>query len=183
MDEWRDPDQRREVIIITIPAEIRARRYTVDINSTALLSATSNAVTLTVNRAGAVAPTITTQPASQTISTGQTATFNVAATGTSPMTYQWKNGTTAISGATSSSYTTPAETTGATFSVTVSNSAGSVTSNAAVLTAEPRRSRGSQQSRHNRDAKRYVIRAINPLTFTTTVGANPAAYQWKRMAR
>jgi hypothetical protein len=58
---------------------------------------------------------------------GQTAIFTVAASGTSPMTYQWRKNGTAMSGATSSTYTTPAETTtdnNATFSVMVSNSAG-----------------------------------------------------------
>src|SRR5258707_2019339 len=85
----------------------------------------------------AVAPSITTQPASQTATAGQPAAFTVAATGTAPLTYQWKKNGTALSGATSSSYTTPATTSsdnGAQFTVTVSNSTGSVTSNAATLT-------------------------------------------------
>jgi hypothetical protein len=99
-------------------------------------SATSNNATLTVN-AAATAPTITTQPASQTVTAGATATFTVAASGTSPFTYQWRKNGTAISGATSASYTTPATTTadsGSTFSVVVSNGAGSATSNNATLT-------------------------------------------------
>jgi hypothetical protein len=53
------------------------------------------------------------------------------------MTFQWMKNTTAISGATSSSYTTPAETTAdnnAQFTVKVSNSLGSATSNPATLT-------------------------------------------------
>ncbi len=73
---------------------------------------------------------------------GQTATFSVTATGTAPLSYQWQKNGTAISGATSSSYTTPAETTsdnGALFTVVVTNSVGSVTSNAATLTVNPRR--------------------------------------------
>jgi hypothetical protein len=84
-----------------------------------------------------VAPTITTQPTSQTVTAGQTATFTVAATGTAPLSYQWRKNGSAISGATSSSYTTPATTSsdnGAQFTVAVSNSAGNVTSNAATLT-------------------------------------------------
>jgi hypothetical protein len=80
---------------------------------------------------------ITTQPASQTVAVGQTATFTVADTGTAPLTYQWLKNGAAISGATNSSYTTPATTasnSGSQFSVVVSNGAGSATSNAAVLT-------------------------------------------------
>src|SRR5262249_20900546 len=47
-------------------------------------------------------PSITTHPASQTVTAGQTATFTVTATGTAPLHYQWtKNGTT-LNGATSS---------------------------------------------------------------------------------
>ena len=99
-------------------------------------SVTSTAATLTVN-AAAVAPSITTQPASQTVTVGQTATFAVVATGTAPLSYRWQKNGTAISGATSASYTTPATTSadsGAQFLVVVSNSVGSVTSTAATLT-------------------------------------------------
>jgi hypothetical protein len=102
-------------------------------------SVTSNAATVTVNPAP-VAPSITTEPSSVTITAGQTATFSVTATGTAPLSYQWSQNGTAISGATSSSYTTPTETTsasGAQFTVVVSNSAGSVTSSAATLTVNP----------------------------------------------
>jgi Abnormal spindle-like microcephaly-assoc'd, ASPM-SPD-2-Hydin/Immunoglobulin I-set domain len=94
---------------------------------------TSNAATLTVN----ASPSITTQPASKTVIAGQTATFSVTATGTAPLTYQWNKSGTAIGGATSSSYTTPATTTadnGARFTVTVTNVAGNTASSAATLT-------------------------------------------------
>ena len=97
----------------------------------------SNAVTLTVNPDPA--PAITAQPASQTITAGQTASFSVTATGTAPLSYQWQKNGTAIGGAISSTYTTPATTAsdnGAQFAVEVSNSAGSVTSNAAKLTVK-----------------------------------------------
>jgi len=47
-------------------------------------TATSNAATLTVN-AAPVAPSITTQPANQTVTAGQTATFSVVAGGTAPL--------------------------------------------------------------------------------------------------
>jgi hypothetical protein len=82
-------------------------------------------------------PTIITQPVSLTVEVGQTATFSVTATGAPTLTYQWfKNGV-AISGATSSSYTTPPAVlsdSGSIFTVTVSNMVGTVTSNGATLT-------------------------------------------------
>jgi hypothetical protein len=90
--------------------------------------------------AAAVAPAITAQPTDQRVLIGAMATFTVSASGTAPLGYQWQKGTTAISGATGSSYTTPATTLaddGATFQVVVSNSAGSVTSNSAKLTVAP----------------------------------------------
>jgi hypothetical protein len=92
---------------------------------------------VSVVSAAPLSPSITAQPASQTVTAGQTASFSVAATGTAPLSYQWKKNGTAISGATSSSYTTAATATsdnGGQFTVAVSNSAGSATSNVATLT-------------------------------------------------
>lgn len=84
-----------------------------------------------------VAPTITTQPANQTVTAGQTATFTVAAGGTAPLSYQWQENGANIVGAISANYTTPATTTAdnsLTFRAVVSNTAGTVTSAAATLT-------------------------------------------------
>lgn len=83
-----------------------------------------------------VAPQITLQPVSQTVTAGQAATFSVAASGTAPLSYQWQKNAADIAGATGSSYRTAATTaadSGAAFRCIVSNSAGSVTSQAAVL--------------------------------------------------
>jgi hypothetical protein len=85
-------------------------------------------------------PAITTQPASVSVTIGSTASFSVVATGTAPLSYQWSRGGTAISGATSASYTTAATVladNGAVFTVMVSNSVGSVTSSAATLAVLP----------------------------------------------
>ncbi len=81
-------------------------------------------------------PSITTQPASQSVPAGQTVTFSVSASGSQPLSYQWQRGTSNISGATSSSYsfTTASADNGATFRVIVSNQFGSVTSTSATLT-------------------------------------------------
>ncbi len=83
------------------------------------------------------APQITAQPANLTVTVGQTATFSVAATGTAPLRYQWRKSGTAIAGASGSSYTTPATVSadnGSSFTVVVTNAAGSMTSGAATLT-------------------------------------------------
>ena len=82
-------------------------------------------------------PTITVQPANQTVTLGQTAIFSVTAAGAAPLSYQWRKNGADITGATAASYTTPATTSadnGSRFQVVVSNSMGSVTSDAASLT-------------------------------------------------
>jgi hypothetical protein len=85
-----------------------------------------------------VAPTVS-QPASVTVPLGQTATFTVSATGTGALTYQWSKNGVPITGANSSSYTTPptlAGDSGAVFTVSVSNAAGSAASGPATLTVQ-----------------------------------------------
>ena len=84
-----------------------------------------------------VAPSITSGPSDQSVTSGQTATFAVTADGTAPLTYQWQKNGVDIAGATGASYTTPATTladNGALFRCRVTNGAGSVTSSSATLT-------------------------------------------------
>ena len=142
-------------------------------------SATSGSAKLNVAAPGGpVAPSITVQPADQSIQAGQTATYSVTATGTAPLSYQWRKNGTAIAGATSASYTTPAQTTadsGATFAAVVSNSAGSVISRAARLTvtavAPTITAQPADQS----------IRAGQTATFSVVAsGTAPLSYQWRK---
>ena len=119
----------------TTPATVAANSgglYTVVVTNPAG-TVTSSSATLTV----LTPPTITVPPASTSVTAGQTATFSVTATGSAPLAYQWSLGGTAVAGATSASYTTPATTlssSGGLYTVAVSNAAGSVTSSAATLT-------------------------------------------------
>lgn len=100
-------------------------------------------LTVTVGTGAPVetAPSITTQPQSQTINLGQTATLSVVAAGTEPLGYQWYAGASGdtsspISGATNSSFTTPALPGGSyTYWVQVSNSLGSADSATATIEA------------------------------------------------
>jgi hypothetical protein len=96
-------------------------------------SITSNAATLSVT----ASPLITVEPANQSVTVGATATFTVTAAGTAPLSYQWQKASTSISGATSSTYTTPATAltdNGSQYDVVVSNSLGNATSTLATLT-------------------------------------------------
>jgi sugar lactone lactonase YvrE len=108
--------------------------YTVVVSNTGSPAATSSPATLTVT---AVPPTITTQPQSQTAAAGSTATFTVVATGSTPLSYQWKKNGANVGGS-SASYTTPTLTpgdSGSSYTVTVTNSSGTpVTSSTATLT-------------------------------------------------
>jgi Abnormal spindle-like microcephaly-assoc'd, ASPM-SPD-2-Hydin/Immunoglobulin I-set domain/Immunoglobulin domain len=137
-------------------------------------------VTLTIASSTATAPTITTQPASVKIAAGQTATFNVAATGTSPMTYQWRKNGTAMSGATFSTYTTSSETTAdnnAQFTVVVGNSAGNATSNAAVLTVT---SSTVAPTISTQPASQTVIAGKTATFSVAAAGTSPLTYQWSK---
>lgn len=91
------------------------------------------------------APSITTQPASQTVSAGQTVTFSVTASGNTPLSYQWYKNDAAltddsrINGATSSTLiiTDVQESDAGRYTVTVTNNTGSAISSEAVLTVNP----------------------------------------------
>ncbi len=84
----------------------------------------------------AFVPAIATQLSSSTVISGGAASFSVVATGTPPLAYQWKKDGSSISGATSSTYTIASTKTAdaGSYTVVVTNSAGSVTSNSTVLT-------------------------------------------------
>jgi hypothetical protein len=97
---------------------------------------TSSSATMTVN---AIAPSIAAQPASQTVTAGQSATFFIAANGTAPFTYTWMKNGAVIPGASSASYATPVTITsdnGELFTAKVANSVGSVVSSPAMLTVK-----------------------------------------------
>lgn len=99
---------------------------------------TSNAVLLTVS-APPSAPLIITQPASRNVVAGTSVSFNVVATGTAPLFYQWRKNGVALSGATSSTYTIASVVAAdaGNYSVEVSNSISSVISNEAGLVVRP----------------------------------------------
>ena len=83
-------------------------------------------------------PSITTQPQSQTIQSGQSAALSVSATGTAPLSYQWYQGSSGDTsnpvGTNASSLTTPSLTAAASFWVRVSNSCGHADSATATVT-------------------------------------------------
>lgn len=83
-----------------------------------------------------VGPAITKQPTNLTVLKGGTANFTVTATGSAPLSYQWRYNSTNLVGQTNSSLTlvNVQQVNAGSYSVVVSNGAGSVTSSSAVLT-------------------------------------------------
>jgi hypothetical protein len=161
----------------TTPATVASDNgasFTVTVTGTSG-NVTSNAATLTVSVPN-TPPSISTQPASKTVIAGQTATFTVTTAGTAPITYQWSKGTTAISGATSASYTTPATTTadnGAQFTVTATNVAGKITSSAATLTVTAATATfNPSQTTLNFSSVNIGSNSILPVTFTNGGNSN-----------
>jgi len=152
-----------------------SRSITVTLAALFIAGCGSTSVTGTLNGNGPVAPNITTQPANQTVAVGQTATFSVVAAGTAPLNYQWQKNGADIAGALSSSYTTPVTTSadsGEMFRVKVSNSAGSVTSNAATLTVITSSSGGSTDVvTHHYDVSRSGVNSTESLLTTSNVNS------------
>ncbi len=111
--------------------------YTVIVTNNAG-SVTSSAAILTV----ASSPVITMQPTNQTVGVGAIVTFAVTAIGTAPLSYQWQDGTNIlvdggqINGAISNVLTISNVqlTNSGSYTVTVTNLAGSMTSSNALLT-------------------------------------------------
>ena len=142
--------------------------------SNSVSTVTSSNALLTV----IVPPTITTQPLSQTITQGTAATFSVAVSGTAPFSYQWRFNSANISGATGSSYTRgnaqPAD--AGSYSVIVTNLAGSATSSNAILTVTLA---PTPPAITTQPQGQTVLLGGAAFFNVVATGADPLAYQWR----
>ena len=116
-----------------------------------------------------------TQPTSQTIASGQTATLSVGASGEG-LSYQWyvgASGTTSgpVNGATTSVFTTPALTSTTSYWVRVSNPAGAVDSNTATVET------GTSPVITRQPTDQTVALVDRIAAFTVAATGSPA-YQW-----
>jgi len=131
---------------------------------------TSNAATLSVN----AVPAITSQPVSLTRCVGTNATFTVTATGAG-LTYQWRKGGVDITGATNASYTINniATTDAGNYTVVVTGTCGTATSNVASLTVNtPPAITGQPVPVTSCEG--------TTVTFTVTVTGAGLTYQWQK---
>ena len=123
----------------------------------------------------AAAPSVTTDPLTQTGCVGDTVILSVTATGEAPLDYQWRKDGADIVGATSSSLTLVAISLGSAgaYDVVISNACASATSAAATLTVE--------------QAPMVVANPLTqsvcegaPLTLSVTATGTPLNYQWRK---
>jgi len=128
------PGATNASLTLTSVQPVQSGTYAVQVANVAGWIISSNAL-LTVN----TPPGITTPPASSTNIAGTTASFTVVATGSSPMTYQWKKNNANIAGATATNFTiTNVQTNdAATYCVAITNAFGSIISSNAELTVRP----------------------------------------------
>lgn len=135
MFQWRKnnidlPGETNSTLSIASPDVTHSGSYTCLV-SNAFGNATTKAAVLTVLGP----PVVTQQPSSTTIARGTSAIFNVTATGTPALTYQWRKNGTIITGATTARLTLSAakDSDAASYDCVASNSYGRTTSNAATL--------------------------------------------------
>ena len=146
-----------------------AGNYTVRVANNAG-SATSQVARLTV----LVPPAITAQPQDLVVTNGASASFSVDVNGTEPFTFQWLRNGGMIRGAAGKVYTINGATTNdaGSYSVIVTNGAGSVTSRAALLTVNVPPAITLQPQSVT------VLEGDNAAFRVSASGTEPLSYQW-----
>ncbi|HEY4301292.1 MAG TPA: immunoglobulin domain-containing protein, partial [Candidatus Didemnitutus sp.] len=133
----------------------------------------------------ATPPSITTSPSSQTVTEGATVQFAAAATGTDPLTYQWRKNTVPLAdgGIVSGSLTPTLTLAGVavsddgSYDVVVSNAGGSAASDAATLTVMPL----VQSPAITTNPSSVTVAPGASAGFSVVVtGSAPLTYQWRR---
>jgi uncharacterized repeat protein (TIGR01451 family) len=122
-----------------------------------------------------VPPSINNQPANSTVIVGASASFQVSASGTAPLGYQWWfNGTNAVGGNTNSITLTNVQVSQAGgYTVVVTNSAGMATSLVAVLTV------GTPPGIAQQPASLTVVKGQDANFNVSSTGDAPFSYQWR----
>lgn len=131
-NQWSEPITGATGPTFTTPALTQTSKYSVRV-SNACGHETSLQVTVTVN--SCTAASITTHPQSTTIAAGQSVTVTVEASGSTPISYQWYEGTdTSTPIGTGTSFTTPALYSTTRYWARASNSCSSADSSTATIT-------------------------------------------------
>ena len=131
---------------------------------------------LAIYNASEVSPTISIQPKSTTVYSGNPVNLSVFALGNAPQSYQWTKGGTVIPGATATNYVLSNPVTGdsGNYAVVITNLYGSITSSVAALTVNDSRPLITLQPPTN------VLGLVGATVVVTPVvaGSAPIACQW-----
>jgi hypothetical protein len=144
--------------------------------SNAAGSVTSRSAKLSLIESGTVAPTFTTQPASQVGVSGSSVTFYAAASGSPAPTFQWLKNGTAITGATASSLTLNglSAADAGVFAAVAMNSAGTASSSDATLTV-------ATAPYFTQHPIGTTVGAGSAVTFSVSAQGAPApTFQWRK---
>jgi uncharacterized lipoprotein YddW (UPF0748 family) len=121
------------------------------------------------------APTILTNPVSQTATAGDDVTFTVAASGTAPLAYQWRFNGNPLGGETAAELHFPSvlAAQAGNYTVVITNNSGAVTSLVATLTV-------NVPPEVTVAPADLIVTAGQPATFTAAAtGTAPLGYQWR----
>jgi len=163
-----------------------AQYYAIVTDSCGTTPLTSTDATLTVTT-GNASPTIITQPVGASVAPGGTTTFNVVASGTPALSYQWyvipagQTTGVAVAGAASDSYTVPSSATAVSddqnqYYVVVTNAYGQAVSQPATLAV------GSGILITQQPVTQYVDVGSSATFQVTAVSNLPLTYQWYEAA-
>jgi hypothetical protein len=123
---------------------------------------------------GPLPPSILNSPVNVSVYAGQTAEFSVLASGSTPLYYQWYNGTNAVLNATNDSYSFVTDPTndGSSFTVVITNFVESITSAPVTLSV-------STQVKLDADVTSITRNVGSVAAFEVAAeGAQPLSYQW-----
>jgi hypothetical protein len=151
-----------------------AGNYTVFVSNN-VNSALSSVATLTVTYP-ASAPVFSVSPSSSALTVGTSTTLTATATGNPTPTYQWYFNGVAITGATGSTLSIANAQAGnsGSYTVVATNSSGSVTSNAAFVTANP----ATGAPTFSLQPASQVVTASSTVVFRAATATTGATYQW-----
>ena len=151
---------------------VKSVTYPNSINQNTVVSDPSAEIHTTAGGQACTLPSVTSQPQSQSVSTGQTASLSVAATGTAPLSYQWYQGesgdTSTAVGTGAGDFVTPALTATTSYWVRVSNGCGQADSVTATVTV-------NSVPASQRQALLDLYTSTGGATWTTSTNWNGAA--------
>ena len=148
-----------------------AASYSVDVSNSVDVVTSSAAVLTIVDP-----PSISSNPVSQTVNAGNLATFSVVASGTPPLSYQWRRNGATVSGETDSAINiaNAQHSNAGSYDVVVTNLGGSATSLAAVLTVLDPPSITAQPISQTTFAGQDIVFSVS------VSGVGAFTYQWRQ---